>query len=60
MALPLHLLKSWARSQPAFASLCNNSIDLESVLDAGIEIRITLLKGEEISVEQRNYFNCFS
>lgn len=60
MALPLHLLKSWARSQPEFASVCNNSFDLESVLDAEIEIRITLLKSVEISVEQRKYFNCFS
>lgn len=60
MALPLHLLKSWARSQPEFASLCNNSIDIKAVLDAEIEIRIILLKGVEISVEQRKDFNSFS
>lgn len=51
MALPLHLLKSWAGSQPEFASICNNFIYLESVLDSEIEIRITLLTYVEISVE---------
>lgn len=60
MALPLHRLKSRARSQPEFASVCNNSVDLEPVLDAEIEIRITLLKSVEISAKQRKYFHCFS
>lgn len=59
MALHLHLLKSWARSQREFASICNNFIYLESVVDSEIEIRITLLTCVEISVEQRKYFNCF-
>lgn len=60
MALPLRLFKPWARSQPIFASLCKSAIDLESGLDTETEMRIALLNGVEVSVEQKKRENVTS
>lgn len=59
MALPLSLFKPWARSQSMFASLCNIAIDLQPELDTEIEIRIALLNGVEVSVEQKRKSNLY-